>query len=426
MFMYFFVWHGDMAIHYYKNKQEGMYNTQKEFGYHREGETSWLVSLSDRFFYRDYETDGIRELASPYEASSDKVGAAGIYTNSKFVYIERNNKVIQYSEEGEQISVKEFAINDYIKNIYCGEKYVYALTVNKTKEEDYKYRLWIMDADQVERTMDIGEVKEKITTGAFIGIDDGFIEHKAFETSEIILYYCGEIERKDTAKGSVYQINENDAESEFEPVMINKSSGNRVFSSNIELTTENLLAMYDEQLYSWDDGMVEFAPEFLKVYLTDSEGNTEVIYESEKYKPICARVVGETLIILGEDFYKIPMEEGGSPYLTGDYRGAVLVYYDMNNQEIIQEYTFENEQIIYMNVNDYATLKDGKVRYYEINSGKLFWEKEIQGYEAGDSEDINWYYFEECGGRLFMFRENDGKLICVFTMNKTGSFDTAA
>lgn len=296
---------------------------------------------------------------------------------------------------------------------------MYVLTASTSREADFKYNLWILEAGQVEKTVDIGELKEEKSIGAFVKNDDTLIEHKAFETSEIILYYCGRIERKDSEKGIVYQIKENNAdeEAEFEPVMVNKSAGNRVFASNVELTTENLLAVYDDQIYSWNDGMVEFSPEYLKVYRTDSEGTTEVIYESEKYKPISARVSGSVLIILGEDFYKVPMEEGGAPYLTGDYRGAVLLYYDMSKQQIIQEYTFENEQIVYMNANEYVTLEDGMVRYYEVNNNTLLWEKIIPGYEAGESEEVNQYYFEECNGRLFVFRENDAKLMCEFELD---------
>lgn len=117
IFMHFFVWHGKTAIGYYRDKQEGKYNTQEEFGYHRQGETSWLVSLNDRFFHRDYEADGIRELVFESGANMDKIGTAGTYTNSNYVYLEAKNKITQYTEDGEKVSVKEFSEDEYIKSI---------------------------------------------------------------------------------------------------------------------------------------------------------------------------------------------------------------------------------------------------------------------------------------------------------------------
>lgn len=328
IFMSFFIWHGKSPIGYYQNKQKGMYNTKREFGYHREGEVSYLSSLNDWA----YDTRA--------------------YENSEYVYVETYNKLIQYTKDGELISEKKFSEDEYVQFIYCGENYVYLLTENSSGEADFDYSLWVLEAKQIEKTVDIGEVKEENAAGAFVEADGTVVEHKSFETVDTILYYDGEIEREDVENEIVYRIKE----TEFEPVMVNKSAGNRIFANNTELTTENLLAVYDNQIYSWNDGMVEYSPEFLEVYRTDSKGDTEVIYESETYKPISARVSGSTLMILGEDFYKMPMTEGGAPYLTGDYRGAILLYYDMDEQKMIREYKFEDEQIVYMNIDAYARI----------------------------------------------------------------------
>lgn len=362
IFMCFFVWHGKNPITYYWNRQKGVYNTQKEFNYYREGETNWLIPLNGRLFYRDYETDEMRELVLTNETSTDKISSGtGAYENSKYIYIETNDKVIQYTEEGKQVSVKEFE-NEDIRSMYVGENCVYVLTVNTFNDESFEYKLWILDAEKVEKSVDIGDVKEEKAFGAFIKEEGTIVEHKAFETSEIILYYCGKIERKDSEKDIVYQIKGEYTSDgyEFEPVMVNKLKGNRIYITGIELETENLLATYGDRIYAWDDGS-EYTPEYLKLYCTELDGDTDVIYESEIYKPILARVSGSTLIILGEDFYKMPLEEGGAPYLTGDYRGAVLLYYDMDKQKIIRECEFEDEQIVCMDADAYATLKDGAI-----------------------------------------------------------------
>lgn len=383
-FSYFFVWEGNNPISYYSKKQNGAYSTKKEVGYYRQGELSTVLPEGGEISYRG---DGERACK-----------------NSRYVYVESTNGIQQLNEKGEEISRKEFSSEDFVECVYAGESYVYVLT-SEQLEETSVYDLWILNADQIVQSADIQKIEEKDVMGAFISYDGSFISHHAVEFADIILYYDGTFEEKDADDGGRYCIVPDEGEQVI-PVMAEKSSGRGILSSAGDIIFRDFLAVHKDKIYSWDDGASDYVPYYLKVYCTDSAGETKAIYESEKYKPVLARVSDSILMILGEDFYKEPGTQGSVPYLTGNYRGGVLVYYDMEQEKIMQTYEFEDEQVVYMNQENYATIQDGELRYYENGRDEPIWTEALQGDEVGKGEEVIKYCFEECEGKLVVIQEN--------------------
>lgn len=381
-FFYFFMWEGSNPISYYSNKRNGTYSTKKEAGYYRQGELSTVLPEGGEISYR-----GDGEHACK---------------NSKYVYVESTNGIRQLNENGEEVSRKEFSSEDFVECVYAGEAYVYVLTSNQSGGKS-KYDLWILNANQIAQSTDMQKVEEKDAVGAFISYDGSFVSHHAVEFADIILYYDGTFEEKDADEGGRYCIVPDEGE-QVVPVMAEKTSGRGVLASAEDIIFRAFLAVHKDKSYSWDDGASDYVPYYLKVYCTDSAGETKAIYESEKYKPVLARVSDSILMILGEDFYKKPGTQGSVPYLTGNYRGGVLVYYDMEQEKIMQTYEFEDEQVVYMNQENYATIQDGELRYYEIGKDKPIWTEELQGYEIGKGEVIK-YCYEECEGKLVAIQE---------------------
>lgn len=364
----------------------GAYNTKKEVGYYRQGEL-------DKIFLQDGKI-------------SCCVDDQNVCTNLNYMYIATTHGVEQYKETGEKISKREFSEEEFIECMYAGEELVYVLTVRQSDGDDV-YRLYALNAEQISQTKEV-EKKEKINlTGAFISYDGTFVSHHAVEFPEVTIYYCGAFEEKMTDDGEKYYIITGNGEEEFVPVMAEKTSGRGILKSAEDVIFRDFLAVSGDNIYSWDDGESDHVMNYLKVYSTDSTGKSKMIYESEKYKPVLARVSGSRLMILGEDFYKKPYIQGSVPYLTGNYRGGVLVYYDMEREKIVQTYEFKDEQVVYMSEEGYATIQDGKLRYYNVGKDEPIWTETIQDYEVGKGEEVIQYYFEEREGKLIVIREKD-------------------
>ena len=223
------------------------------------------------------------------------------------------------------------------------------------------------------------------------------------------LYYIGSCQREKAKDGEVcYRLTIKDASKGyfFNPVMVNKKTGERVHQEESDLQDGKLLASYKDTLYAWDfwDESKEFC-----IYKTNADGKSEELYQSEKYKPVDMKVSGNMLMLQLEDYRFGGMEHyAGADYEAARYRGGELIYYDMEKQKITEKYELEKEQAVFMSADAYATFKDGKVSYYKTGQDTPLWTKKIKGYKTGKGDEIIRYDFQTYGDKLYVVCIDDG------------------
>lgn len=404
---YYLLWMRTNPISYYSEKAKGNYNVSRVLHNARTGDARMSAMLGDKTYYYDYSDKKLRTVDSKSGKLRSALEDAGTYTNGKYIYVNSWDALRQYDADGKLVVERKLDADKRILQAFLGEKYIYIIC-GANEGDSYQQTLYVLDAADVRKTVDLGELKEKSGKGAFIDKDKHWAEHRKITTPDVNLYYIGSCQREKVKDGEVsYSLTIKDASKGyfFNPVMVNKQTGERVHQEESDLQDGKLLASYKDTLYAWDfwDESKDFC-----IYKTNADGKSEELYQSEKYKPVDMKVSGNMLMLQLEDYRFGGMEHyTGADYEAARYSGGELIYYDMEKQKIAAKYELKKEQAVLMSTDAYATFKDGKVSYYKTGQDTPFWTKKIKGYKTGKGDEIIRYDFQTYGDKLYVVYVDD-------------------
>lgn len=404
---YYLFWMWTNPISYYLEKAKGNYNVSRVLHNARTGDARMLAMLGDKIYYYDYSDNKLRTVDPKSGKLQSALEDAGTYTNGKYIYVNSWDALRQYDADGKLVAERKMASDGRIEKAFLGKKYIYIIC--STGEDDsYQKMLYVVDAENVRKTVDLGELKMQTGKGAFIDWDKHWIEHTKITTPDMELYHAGNCKREKTKDGEVYyrlMLKDTSAGDFLATVMINKTTGERVHQLDTDLQDGKLLASYKDTLYAWD---FRNESKDFRIYETNADGKSEELYQSEKYKPVDMKVSGNMLMLQLEDYRYGGMEHyTGADYEMARYSGGELIYYDMEKQKITAKYELEKEQAVFMSVDAYATFKDGKVSYYKTGQDTPLWTKKIKGYKTGKGDEIIRYDFQTYGDKLYVVYVDD-------------------
>lgn len=161
---------------------------------------------------------------------------------------------------------------------------------------------------------------------------------------------------------------------------------------------EGVLAEYKDNTYYLDYEKCEYG----QVYRINHEGNKYIIeglnrYINENMVFSWAVKDEEYLLIIGENYLPSSWaaEEGVySNGLVGFYKGASIVAIDMQESKMVEEQSITNGKVVYIDKKQYIVLEQEKVKFYQLSTGKLLREEQVNWFEKDKEYWVNWNSFE--------------------------------
>lgn len=148
------------------------------------------------------------------------------------------------------------------------------------------------------------------------------------------------------------------------------------------------------------DGNALYAvPEGSECMVAVNGQNSIIGYSDDEFQYSYSVVDDRYLVILLEKYFSgfggdgRPDSEGS----VGGYFGGQLLMVNLDDRRLEKSVMME-EQVIYMDKDRYATLREGRIKIYRISDGKTIKEKKVKGYKMGKE-----YNMERCYDRLFVF-----------------------
>lgn len=152
------------------------------------------------------------------------------------------------------------------------------------------------------------------------------------------------------------------------------------------------------------DGNVLYAiPEGRECMIASMEQSDIIEYKNKEFRYSYSVVDDRCLIILLEKYLDgfggdgRPASEGS----VGSFFGGCLLAINLDNHKL-EKSIEEEEQVIYIDKDRYATLNNGVIKVRGILDEKKIKEKKIKGYKRGKE-----YNIELCHNRLFVFCGDD-------------------
>ena len=107
---------------------------------------------------------------------------------------------------------------------------------------------------------------------------------------------------------------------------------------------------------------------------------------------------GNYLMVLSENYYYKMPRGSSNTGSVGDFMEADICLVDL--KKMVKEYHIYEGQVIYMSDNQYATLKDGIIKFYRMKDNMLIKTEKVKEYKTGQD-----YQVEVCHDKLFFIGE---------------------
>ena len=349
-----------------------------------------------RYYYYDKEKKAFCEYATGDTVLSLKGAPNWIAMSEKYIYYTTDFAVYQYDYEGTEIAGYDFPEGEWVTGMYLEGESLYCECDINSGEYGRGYAVYIFNSEDILAERDQPAVEpEWDETLSCYGND-------STDVSEIWVKKIG-------SNWLVAESNPDDTKIMHE--------GNAVKICTHEVSEGGSFSIVSGEtgkaIFSYCDFVVAIVAD--RVFLSDSseigslgaDKRWKAYGENLDKELRCSRmrIDGNVWVELLEEY------AGGSlgslpEGSVGEYLNGHLLYIDMESDQVKESIPIKTGQVIYMDKDQYATIKNGKIEFYNVSDGEKIKEHEVKGYQMRKD-----YTVEVCYDKIFFFCEN--KLIDV-------------
>lgn len=309
--------------------------------------------------------------------------------SEEYVYCSADNVLYQYNYDSELIASRTLLNNEHIFKLYAEDENVYcSICSDNSSIMDLVDIVYIFNANDISKAGNIGNINlklEKLPNSSDSDeklMDEYWIQQ--LKKGWIVATGDPDMIKIDYQKDAVKIYTQDNAEGFFEIVSaVSKESVSERYK---------VLCMEEDELCTMPEERACVISRNGEIHIIEGKG-AEWCYSDSV-------VDGRYLVVLLEKYFGgdgRPKPEGA----VGDYFGSQLLCINLDTCELERSILAE-EQVIYMDKDRYATLKDGVIKFYRIKDNVLVKSKEIEGYETG-----KFYQVEICHEKLFFFCDEE-------------------
>ncbi len=376
----------DYAIRYAKGEYD-TYIYVADKGKNRQ----WMKTFYCKGTYYIYSTEkkAIYEYHSQKKILSMPQEPEWMTASEEYIYYSVDHVLYQYDYEGALIASRRFLNNEHIFKLYAEDENVYcSIWSDDSPVMGLIDIVYIFDAKDISKAGNIGNIDLKLekisnTNGSNEELmDECWIQR--LKMGWIVAIRNPNMIQIDYRKDAVKIYTQDSAEGFFEIVSA--------------VSRENVSKRY-EVLCMEEDKLCTLPEE--RACVINRNGQINIIEgKGEEWCYSDSVVDDRYLIVLLEKYF------GGDGRLkpegsAGDYFGSQILSINLDTCEL-EWNALSEEQVVYMDKDRYATLKDGVIKFYRMKDNVLVRTKEIAEYETGKS-----YQVEICHDKLFVFCDKE-------------------
>lgn len=362
---------------------KGEYETYIAVNRFDDSEVGYFTQYAgDRYLYFDDNENVIYDFETKEALVKPEQKINSFCANERYIFYVTGTKIVQCGFDGSVHGMIDLP-NDmqlsfiYVdeRNLCCrGEKGVYILSAQNIRDK--------------KEVLDLGENSEKKEIQI-----DGSRKKFWIESIDGVLaaFHTERLEDIKIMDGGGYiRIYTDRSDVDLNVLFMSPVTGKEVAYRDA-----GCMGIFEGELYFIDDGIYSLTEDNQCIRVKDSP-----LYEDSNIQYLSNIRSGTCLVILGESYYgHMPGESSGVGSI-GDFMGANICILNMEKKKVLKEYHINEGQVIYMSETQYATIKDGIVKFYRMKDNALVKTKEIERYQAGQS-----YTVEACHDKLFFIGE---------------------
>ncbi len=375
---------GRFFLDYWIRDMLGEYDTNITVANMREGGHGALSAYCDGEYYF---YDKSRKAICNYGAGEPIVPTEGVpvqlAVSGKYIYYMTKDMLYQCDYSGREVASRFFE-KEYLKGLYADGKNVYC-------ECDYAmdtlgYAVYIFDADNISKAGDF-EIMDEGWDKAVPFYEEGRVtiaEHKMKQIKGGWMIATGSLAaiKVEHGEDAVKVYTENINNGYFGIVM--EGDNETVISY-----WDYIAGLWDGELYSTENGIIRMiSPKKWEDYGKDLDPNLwySVLTEDD-----------DCLIVLLEHYRAI---DGRSTSYgsVGQYVKGQILYIDLETKKLQHGIPIKRGQVVYMDKDKYAAVKNGKITFYQAADGKRIMTHKIKGYALRKD-----YRVELCYDKIFIF-----------------------
>lgn len=347
-----------------------------------------------RYYYYDKEKKAFCEYATGDIVLSLKDAPNWIAMSEKYIYYTTDFAVYQYDYEGTEIARYDFPDGEWVTGMYLEGESLYCECDINSEEYGRGYAVYIFNSEDILAEQDQLAVEPEWDESLSCYGDD------STDVSEIWVKKIGN-------NWLLTESNPDDTKIMRE--------GNAIKICTHEVGEGSSFGLVSgktgKAIFSFCDFVVAIAADrvFLSLGYPSEIGSLGVDKRWKAYGENLDLNLRCSHIKIDKKMLLVHLEEyvGGSTGpategSVGEYLNGHLLYIDLDSDQVKESIPIKTGQVIYMDKDQYATIKNGKIEFYNVANGEKIKEHEVKGYQVRKD-----YTVEVCYDKIFFFCEDE-------------------